>query len=269
MAEEPSEIVESLSALSGAVSGVALTFVAGPYAGGVAGAVVARVVRRVGAEIERLFHSPTEQRRAIEALEAAADRFQELGTSIRNDDFFTGDGNGNSAGTEFLEGVLRSAADSWEQRKVPYIGRMFGTAVTDETITPSEASHLVRLADRLSYRQFVQLAFWGAAQTSRPELLVQLESVVQSGIPPHSVITNELNDLARERLLQRAEDAEDPGEGSPLIQEVDAFRTFGATVATSQVVLTPLGKTLHYLMGLDQLPAEELEDIPRAFFAGE
>ncbi|MGO9752133.1 MAG: hypothetical protein ACLP8S_15995 [Solirubrobacteraceae bacterium] len=39
-----------------------------------------------------------------------------------------------------FEGALRTAADAWEQAKVPYIGRIFGAVSFDPSITPSEAS---------------------------------------------------------------------------------------------------------------------------------
>ncbi len=268
MSDDPSEITESLSAAGGAVVGAALTILAGPIAGGAGGAIVARVFRRVGAEIERVILGPRQQQRVGAAAEAAAERMRDAGRPIRSDGFFDESVERESDGLELLEGVLRTAADSWESRKVPYIGRMFGTAAVDDEVTPSEASHLVRLADRLSYRQLVQLAFWAAAHNERPELLRQMEAVAQSGIPPYSVIVDELNDLARNRLLQRNPDAE-ASEGAPLIRQVEAFRTMGESVVIEHVVLTPLGRTLHYLMGLDQVPPEELEDIPRAFAAGE
>ena len=164
--------------------------------------------------------------------------------------------------------MLRTAADSWEQQKVPYIGRIFGTAAVDESITPIEASHLVRVVERLSYRQIVLLAFWQAARSTRPDF-VQLmgDTLMTSGATPaDAVIVLELNDLAATRLLERDPDVQTTG---PSIQHVPGFRLMGESIGVGSIKLTPLGEKLHHLMGLEDVSIDELEAIPDAFGRGE
>ncbi len=110
-----------------------------------------------------------------------------------------------SPAEEILDGVLRTAADEWEQRKVPYIGRIFGTVSFDPSISPPDASYLLKLAERLTYQQVVLLAFWEAA---RDEKSTFRREVVSAGLRaaegisrPTATILAEMNDLATAGLL--------------------------------------------------------------------
>lgn len=115
--------METASAVGGALAGTALTLMAGPFVGSASGEAVARVLRRVGFEIERRFLAPRQERRIGEAYKAAAEgvaRELEAGHVVRTDGFFDQpDPDHESPAGEILEGVLRTAADEWEQRKVP------------------------------------------------------------------------------------------------------------------------------------------------------
>jgi hypothetical protein len=250
------------------VVGTALSILVDPCTGGVGGAVAARVFRRVGAEIERVILGPRQQRRVAQAAEAAAERMRKKGGVVRSDGFFDEDSEGESDGIELLEGVLRSAADSWERQKVPYIGRIFGTAAVDDSITPIEASHLVRVLERLSYRQIVLLRFWQAARTTRPDFVQRMRDAIMAAgaTPADAVIIQELSDLAATRVLERDPDLKTTG---PSIQHVPAFRTIGESIGVDSIKLTPLGEKLHHLMGLEDVPLKEVEAIPDAFVRGE
>jgi hypothetical protein len=68
-------------------------------------------------------------------------------------------GRGRSAASEVLEGVLRAAADSWEQRKVRHIGLFYASLAFRSDVAPGYANTLLRVANGLAYRQLELLAF--------------------------------------------------------------------------------------------------------------
>jgi hypothetical protein len=72
---------------------------------------------------------------------------------------------------------MLAAADAWEQRKVPYLGRLFSGTSFDSNVSVGESNYLLRLATRLTYRQLVLLRFWVAAQGGRYE-----EAILSAGI---------------------------------------------------------------------------------------
>jgi hypothetical protein len=101
---------------------------------------IARVLRHVGAEIERRILAPRQEGRIGQAAEAAATEIRkqlELKREVRADGFFDQPSPDRaSPAEELFEGVLRTAADEWEQRKVPYVGRIFAGLSFDESVSP-------------------------------------------------------------------------------------------------------------------------------------
>ena len=208
-AREPSEVTETAAAVGGALAGTALTLIAGPFVGSASGEAVARVLLRIGYEIERRVLAPREERRIGGAYQAARDAAAielQAGREIRSDGFFeqpTPDG--ASPAEEILEGVLRTAAEAWEERKVPYIGRIGGMLSFDSSVSPADASYLLKLADRLTYRQFALLAFWEAAKNAdrpyRQEVLSAMARSSEGMSRPTDTLVAEMNDLADAGLL--------------------------------------------------------------------
>jgi hypothetical protein len=268
---DASELVESVSAMGGALAGTAVTFVAGPWVGSASGELVARVLLRVGLEIEHRWLAPRQERRIGEAAKAA---FAEIGTQldagreVRTDGFFDPMASGESSADELLEGVLRTAADEWEQRKVPYIGRLFGTLCFDAAISPSEANYLLKLAGRLTYQQLLLLAFWEAAQDpDRPykqEAMSAGIRVAEGVSRPTGTILSEMNDLGSAGLLGVVASSGQVVPPSATVGGLGGFGTWGGEVDLTTMQLTDMGRALYRLMGLDQVPDAELEQVASA-----
>jgi hypothetical protein len=229
--------------------------------------------REVGAELERRFLAPRQERRIGEAIAAADKEFTKearAGRRVREDGFFDApNADRGSPAEEILEGVLRTAAQEWEERKVPYIGRIFATVSFDSSVTPSDASYLLKLADRLTYQQIVLLAFWRAARDeNRPyqrEVMSAAVRVAEGRSRPTATILAEINDLAATGLLGLVS-AEGEAGVAPggVIEGLTAFGTFGGGTNLTSVTLTDMGARLHRLMGLDQVPDADLEEIAKA-----
>ena len=206
-----------------------------------------------------------------QAYEAAADAAREsaAGRPIRSDGFFDQAGPDDlSPAEEILEGVLRTAADEWEQRKVPYIGRIFGAFSFDPSVSPSDASYLLKLADRLTYQQVVLVGFWEAAQNEkRPyqqEVMSASVRVGEGRSRPTDTILAEMNDLAAAGLLGVINS---DGQLVPVNETVGGlggFQTYGGGVDLTSVQLTEMGRTLYRLMGLDKVPDDDLVSVARA-----
>jgi hypothetical protein len=134
----------------------------------------------------------------------------------------------------------------------------------DSSVAIPEGNYFLRLAERFTYRQLALLAFWYAATQDGSEyqqvvLRLGIDQDVQGGSPTPA-LTAEMDDLMRAAVLGVAREAGDPGYPEPTwggMADVATLR--GTDLATVQ--LTPLGETLHRLMGLDQVPAQALDEV--------
>lgn len=269
---EPSEVVETLSAIGGALAGTALTFVAGPFVGSASGEALARVLLRVGTEIERKWLAPRQQRRIGEAATAAyaeVGEQLEAGREVRTDGFFDpATPDGESPADELFEGVLRTAADEWEQRKVPYIGRIFAGLAFDASVSPAEGSYLIKLSERLTYQQVALLALWAAAEDPAGRYGLEVSAIAttqtEGGGQPAPTLIAEMDDLAQAGLLGIATDqgVAPPAAiwaGTAGFRGIDLYR----------VRLTDLGHRLHRLMGLQRIPDGDMQSVLSALRAGD
>lgn len=269
---EVSQIVETVSAIGGALAGTAVTLTAGPFVGNASGEVVARALARVGYAIEKRFFAPRQEQRIGLAYQAAVQTASEelaAGRQIRSDGFFDQPGPDiPSPAEEILEGVLRTAADEWERRKLPYLGRVFAKLSFDPSVSPSDATYLLKLADRLTYQQVVLLAFWEAAQDEQRPYRQEVVSVslrVAEGLArPTATTLGEMNDLAAAGLLGVINSDGQLVRVGETMGGLSGFRTYGGGVDLNTVQLTDMGKTLYRLMGLDQVPDEDLIQVAGA-----
>lgn len=160
-------LVDGGADLAGALGGVGGTAVAGPLVGAAVGVAVKRAVAAVG----RAFSRREEERvgAALLTIEADTRARHERGERPRDDGFFDERGGLRPEAEELLEGVLRLAAASYEERKVPLLAHLFSSVAHDDSVRSEDALHLVRLASELTYRQFVILSAFAngdAAQRS-------------------------------------------------------------------------------------------------------
>src|SRR3954470_22997587 len=91
------------------------------------------------------------------------------GDELRDDNLFDPGPDGRPDAEEVLEGTLLTAANAYEERKVPLIGRLWANLAFDATVSARHANYLLRLTDRLTYGQLVALAFFHEAQSGEYE----------------------------------------------------------------------------------------------------
>jgi len=231
--------------------------------GSAAGVGSARLIQHLGAEFHERVLAPRERARAAAALAVAAVRANEraeAGEARRADEFFEARGEGGVPAEELLEGVLARAGAAYDQRRVPHLGALYASIEYRSDITPTHAHQLLRLADNLSYRQLVIIAFFHdrAGNTELVHLGGRREVEgrwrFDEGLGPD---LQELADnpgvLGIEQSDGRVIAVGQTWNGSD-IETVDAL---------GNITLTALGQLLYELMDLDRIPSDEKDGIFR------
>jgi hypothetical protein len=160
-------LLEGGADLAGAVGGVGATALGGSWAGAVVGVAITHTVAAVG----RLLSRREEERVGVALLTIRADTRdrEERGERPRDDGFFNDRGQMRPEAEDLLEGILRQAAASHEERKVPLLAHLFSSVAHDDSVDGTDAMYLVRLASDLTYQQFVILsAFATGVAAQRP-----------------------------------------------------------------------------------------------------
>jgi hypothetical protein len=248
----------------GQVAGVAVSAVAGPVVGAGSGALLGDVFARVGLELYDRLLAPRQGARAAGALDVAWVRVEErlkAGDEPRDDGFFDPGPDGRPDAEEVLEGTLLTAANSNEERKVPLIGRLYANLAFDATVSPGHANFLLRLADRLTYRQLVALGF--VAQARSGDYQRDLAHIAGSGRLPDPGLVAEMNDLSDARVLGLRQ-----ADGTVISPQGTWDDTGWRPSNLPQAALTPVGETLHDLLELDGLPRADLDAVLRELQGG-
>jgi hypothetical protein len=249
--------IEGGGQVVGQLAGAAFGILAGPLVGAGTGAMLGEALSRVGVELYARFLAPRQGARAAGALAVAVVKVEErleAGDEPRRDGFFDRGPDGRADADEVLEGTLLTAANAYEERKVPLIGRLWANLVFDETVSARHANYLLRLADRLTYGQLVALAFFHDAQSGDYEhALIGLQG---SGPLPSPALLAELDDLSAARLLGLRQT-----DGS-VIAPTEAWSPSNWSKAKlAQAALMPVGDRLWRLMELHQLPSADVDAV--------
>jgi hypothetical protein len=176
------------------------------------------------------------------------------GHERRKDGFFDDDGELRSDAAELLEGILRQAAASHEERKVPYLAHIFAGVAFEPTVSADDAQFLVRVAGELTYRQFVLLAVL-AHRADHLHALMNAWAARQEGTAlPDPAILAEIDDAASRRLIGAAANDDDYVYGVG-----EAAGTLGAMSRTeySTLRLTRVGEAFVRLTRLDSIDEAE------------
>lgn len=244
--------------IAGALAGTAmaapaaLPVVIGATAGGL---MIERAVEFVG---RVLFGR--ERERASAALFLAVSAISErmaAGEKIRTDGFFEEGTTGRAASAEFLEGMLRKAAEAYEERKVPFLASLFENLAFNEHVTAEEAHYFLQVADRLTFRQLCFLALFASGEFQNDvsriaHALIEPRGIGLPGITRGAEV--ELIGLANEALLG-------------YLQQDGSVVHPAATLGGGKIVpktyerlhAAPSGKLMYGLMGLDKIQPSDTE----------
>lgn len=161
------DLVNLSSNVGGSVTGAFLGFLVGGPPGALAGAalgpIAGEAIKKVGNEIANRLLSQREKLRVGVAIDYTAQKFDEnlkANMSIRDDDFFKSNGERSTA-DEIIEGVLLTAQREYQEKKLRFHGNLLANIVFHPEIDKAQANMLIRLSERLSYRQLCILAILG------------------------------------------------------------------------------------------------------------
>jgi hypothetical protein len=99
-----------------------------------------------------------------------------------------------------LEGTLRWAARSCDEKKVPFIGAFYASFVFEEDVNVSTGQFLLNLLDRLTYHYFCCLAYFTDPANSEARVHIQAATEEDGDRAPPMLVA-ELAEMANLGLL--------------------------------------------------------------------
>lgn len=200
-------------ALVGAGVGGAVAGPFGAVGGAVLSSVTATVFKKVGDEIQARLLSKGESKRVGEAFELAIAHIEKRikdGDCIRDDGFFNDGLDDRSPAEEILEGTLLVAQREYEEKKIPYLSKLYANISFDQSVTRPMANRLLKIAEDLTYRQIVILKVIGFLQIQSALIDTRVKHMFGSISGVNEVgIVSDIFDLYKSSLIFSSEAALD------------------------------------------------------------
>lgn len=218
--------------------------------------LASHALRRIGETVVNMVGRGAAERAGAAIVVIEADRLarDRNGEAPRSDDAFNEERDGlRPDSDELLEGVLMYAAASYEQRKVVLLAHLYDGIAFDASVTPQQGHFMLKLADQLTYRQLVALVVL-QDEKSATELQTASFRRDQGEVAPSDAVALELDDLTNKGPLGlRVEGTDDIARPGELIESAGpaSRRPF------QDLKLTPIGLTMHRLMRLETIPADD------------
>lgn len=176
----------------------------------------------------------------------------EQGLALRKDEFFDTDGQNRSACEEIFEGMLLSAKNEHEEKKIKYLANIFSNTVF-MNITVGEANHLLKIANDLTFRQLCVLS-----------LVIQKESISQISLgkrylPEHQ----EEHLLSKNQIFLREEVMDLYHKGLIYVEfKNDSLALLDCyNIIPDNMRLTELGSVCYSMMELESIPEKDLIEV--------
>lgn len=241
------KLFEAGADVAGAVGGVAAGLViAGPsgaLAGGAVGPLISHTLRAAVDFTQRQM-SRREQARVGATITFALDKINKnltAGKQLRQDGFFQNQLNDRATADEIVEGVLLIAQREYQEKKLMFYGNLLANIAFDTEIDRGISNQLVRIAERISYRQLTLLSFFVKSNRHMTDY-VYLEDP-KDNLNTSSIV-EEVFDMRNLSVLTN-----DHGVGS-----YEASRM-------PWIVVDKLGLKLYKLMELDKIDGADLAEI--------
>ncbi len=171
MDKENNTLLETGAAIAGAAAGsgigVAIAGPAGAIGGAAIGAVVQNAIQWIGKEVKERQLSKREEKKIGTVYELAKEKISkniEEGKAIRNDGFFSSNGDDRPSSEEITEEIMFAAQRESEEKKLPYLSNLYANIFFDETIDKPLAFQLIRMAEQMTYRQMQIISLIGGMQ---------------------------------------------------------------------------------------------------------
>ena len=259
--EELSDVLAGGAEVLGALPGAAVGFVVAGTPGAMIGGVLTPLVTRaLKAAIGAGLTHRARDRAAGAALLIESERRRrcQAGELPRDDGFFDARGVMRPDAEELLEGVLREAAQSFEERKVPLIANLYASVEHDATLPAADGLLLLRRASQMTYRQFVAVSVFANTEQYADVLTqtdVMHEKTIGGGDPTMQL------ELSRAFATEQILGALGPdGRVLPLGATWADIGNIPAAVGLSQLRLLPAGLSLARLTRADVVVSDDERD---------
>jgi hypothetical protein len=236
--------------IAGGAIGGALGFFASGPAGAAAlaagGSLAGLALSHVGEEIANRYLGPREKVRigGVLALSAAQIKKRiDNGEAVRDDGFFESKDGQRPKAEEVAESILSKAQREAEEKKLPYMANLLANVAFEKTVSGEMSHQIARIAESLSYRQLC--------------LIFLFSGLVMA--PLRSIDYRAENSFSLELLqvLYEAYDLHSKG----LVNNGGEV-AFGITdLKPSSMRVEGLGSHIFNLMGLGEIPVEDLEPL--------
>ena len=158
-------LINAGAEITGGATGSVIGFlIGGPIGaaiGGAGGPIVAITMKKLANEVKERLIGPREEKRIGAAIYYAVEKIQinlKAGKMPRADDFFTESPDGRSCADEIFEATLLAAQRDHQEKKLKYYGNLIGNISFNNTFDRSQANHLIKIAQELSWQQLCILA---------------------------------------------------------------------------------------------------------------
>lgn len=247
------DMIEKGSNVIGTTATAALSVATGSPEVSVALAAIGAtgIYQRIGTEMAGRWLAPREQARVGGVIALSAEVLRQKldqGRTLRNDGFFDTPPNGRSDAEEVIEGVLRSAQTEYEERKLPYLARLWSNACLDEAFGAAKLNYLLKLTEQLTYRQLSIIAIAGAMAKASHANIYELRSrhYENTGLNMLSETAIVLSEIVALHNLNC----------------VEVIAPLGPVqVAPAKMRIANHGAVLYNAMELHQMPSTELQPV--------
>ena len=244
------EVVETGSDITGSIGGAVIgTLIAGPVGsivGGVSGVIVTKLFKKIGAEIKERVLTSREEIRIGAVYTFALNKISQnenIGKTVRTDNFFSSRKNDRPYSEEILEGIVLTAQREYEERKIKFLGNLYGNICTNESIDSDQANQLIKITNTLTFRQFSILALYYEKQEKLANGKEKNKSLEQRNKTPFDIVS-EVKDLNQKGLLHT----------NTTYVNIDGF-------SLDSFNITSGGKFYYHFLELNQIEKIELEKL--------
>ncbi|MBQ3302093.1 MAG: hypothetical protein IJH04_08135 [Eggerthellaceae bacterium] len=196
-------------ALVGAGVGAVVAGLPGAVGGAAVGSAAGSVFKRVAGDIHARYLSKGESKRVDAVFDEAMreiERRLRQGDNARDDGFFDCEAGDRSTAEEILEGTLLAAQREYEEKKLPYMAKLYANIAFDSGVSRPMANRLIKIASDLTYRQLVIIRIIGMLQIQATILDIRVKKAYGSisGLTEVS-IASDIYDLYKSSLVFSSE----------------------------------------------------------------
>lgn len=271
--EKVESLISTGGEIAGAATGGAIGFLAGGPTGaafgGALGIIISKGAISLLSDIADRFLSKREKIRVGATAAFALVKIKshlDAGFEIRNDGFFNNKEMERSGAEEIFEGVLLKAKNEHEEKKAKILGNIFANVAFFQGFSVGEANHLLQIAQNLTYRgmcilslikrkdqiQGVKLREDSYRESKGERIFYETISILQEAYQ----IYNSGLIACKQKSSQ---------EGGAEIVSSEGYRVLlGWTdIAPNRLLLTSLGERYYIVMGLDDIPEEDIKEVAK------